>query len=191
MAKKPEGVSPRSRTVRRRGIPTARPAVTSPQGGQAPATNEELRAERRARALEEPLDVRPEQTIPFLALEVRNPMRNSHYRVLVPAYPSREGALCSCPDFARRGIGTCKHLEAVWLYLERSPPTTPIRRAEPRATSELWAEIDRRLSRLDPRTTDGPALRAIGAVLIEPTGGRDRARPKEGETVRSGGGRPD
>ncbi|HEV2231691.1 MAG TPA: hypothetical protein VGS18_05855 [Thermoplasmata archaeon] len=171
MTKRTGGVDPKTRATRR-GSRAVAPGGGGREESPAPATNEELRAERRARAIEEPLDVRVVQTIPFLALEVRNPVRNSHYRVLVPAFPSKESALCSCPDFARRGIGTCKHLEAVWLHLDQEPPTTPIRRAELRPATDLWAEIDRRLARLDAATMSGRALRSVGAVLVEPLGTR-------------------
>ncbi len=56
-------------------------------------TLNELRAERRSRALEEPLDVRVEIGWPFAAAEVRNPKRRTHYRVYFPAYPSQEAGL--------------------------------------------------------------------------------------------------
>ena len=32
-------------------------------------------------------------------------MRQTRYRVFLPGYPDRDGALCTCTDFARRGIG--------------------------------------------------------------------------------------
>ncbi|MEA3459742.1 MAG: SWIM zinc finger family protein, partial [Chloroflexota bacterium] len=29
---------------------------------------------------------------------------------------------CSCPDYESNGLGTCKHIEAVLIYLERKYP---------------------------------------------------------------------
>ncbi|MCI4339848.1 MAG: hypothetical protein L3J73_01075, partial [Thermoplasmata archaeon] len=74
--------------------------------------DEEARTQRRVRALESPLDVRPRPDGRFVRLEVRNPVPGTRYDVLLPAFPDRSGGFCTCTDFARRGIGTCKHLEA-------------------------------------------------------------------------------
>ncbi len=63
------------------------------------------------------------------------------YRVLLPEFPSREGAQCSCPDFLSRGLGTCKHLEAVLAYAALNPP----RAAPPKAVVPFdWSELERR-----------------------------------------------
>jgi hypothetical protein len=124
------------------------------------------RAERRSRALEELLDVRPEPGPPgILTLAVRNLKRQTHYTVFVPAYPDRAGAFCGCVDFARRDLGTCKHLEAAWLWLEDHPEARtvpPLPAAGPR-----WATVDRRLRHLP---TSGPSARRIryaGGALLE------------------------
>ncbi len=137
------------------------------------------RARRRLRAVEEPLDVRVRRREPYLELEVRNPVHRTSYRVLLPAFPSREAVLCTCPDFARRGLGTCKHAEAAWGWLELHPDlpggTDLGRRTRP--LDALWASIDRRLDEL--RATSEPDIRAVerpGAVLFEEADGADAGR---------------
>ena len=74
-----------------------------------------------ARAVTERLRVRPVRGQPFWALAVRNPVHHTHYQVVLPEYPSGEAQFCSCPDFARRGIGTCKHVEAATAWLAAPP----------------------------------------------------------------------
>ena len=110
---------------------------------------------------------------PFLLLEVRNPLHGTVYRVLLPEYPARASELCTCADFARRGLGTCKHIEAAYRWRAEHPDAEadgPRRPAGPTAPA-LWKEIDRRHRRPKP----GPEslrIRAAGAVLFE----RARAR---------------
>ncbi len=124
------------------------------------------RAERRTRALEEPLDVRLAEGPPgVVTLEVRNLRRQSHYTVYVPAFPDRTGAFCGCVDFARRDLGTCKHLEAAFLWLADHPE--PVRPSPRPATGARWAAIDRRLA---TSSHSGPASRRIrhaGSALLE------------------------
>lgn len=125
----------------------------------------EAAADRRTRALEEPLDVLPRPDPRFLRWEVRNPTRGTRYTVVLPAYPVRDGGFCTCTDFARRDLGTCKHLEAAWIWAREHPeqantprPTVPAPRT--------WAEIDRRL-RASSRGPLTPAtLRSAGAALL-------------------------
>ena len=133
---------------------------------------DELRAavdERRQRAIEEPLDVRVRATQPYLRIEVRNPIHETRYLVLFPTYPSLDTALCTCTDFARRGLGTCKHIEAVDRWLATHPdaaPSPPLRPGP--APASVWREIDRRLAR---ETKAGRPMslrvRDPGAVLFE------------------------
>jgi hypothetical protein len=127
---------------------------------------EELRAERRTRALETPLDLRLRADPRFVHLEVRNPIRRTHYDVLFPAYPARDGGFCTCTDYARRGVGTCKHLEAAWLWLAEHPPapTPPAEPGEP--VPGLWDEVDRRLRGLGRSRLPEPIrVRWAGAAL--------------------------
>ena len=109
--------------------------------------------------------MRPEPGPPaIVTLGVRNLNRQTHYTVYVPAYPDRTGAFCGCVDFARRDLGTCKHLEAAWLWLAdhpeaRSAPSGP-------SAAPLWAAIEHRL-----RCPSGPApsslrIRYVGGALL-------------------------
>jgi hypothetical protein len=148
---------------------------------ETPRPSREAIAERRLRSLEESLDVRWAAAAPYPRLEVRNPAHRTHYLVLVPLYPAEEPAFCTCTDFARRGLGTCKHIEAAlrWLRMpERpDPPVVPTGPAQPRR--DLWAEIDQRSRELGrgPRD-DVRALARPGALLFEP--------PPEGAAGRPG-----
>jgi hypothetical protein len=125
-------------------------------------------AERRSRALEEPLDVRLERRDPFPLLEVRNPLHRTSYRVMLPTFPDRSVALCTCTDFARRGLGTCKHIEAAGRWLERHREAPPQRASPPFDGEGVWQELDRRLD--DLPGASGPVSRTWrrpGAVLVE------------------------
>lgn len=126
------------------------------------------RAERRSRALTEPLDIHPRSDHPFVALEVRNPTHRTHYLVVVPGAPSLEGALCQCSDFARRGLGTCKHLEAVRLWLGEHPTPIPAAPAGLREwAAPLWSEVDRRIAWLShDRGPWALRVRGPGDVLV-------------------------
>ena len=145
--------------------PFSRPRERDPQ-----ALAEEL-SERRSRALEEPLDLRLRQREPFPVVEVRNPLHKTTYLVLRPTFPDREPGLCTCPDFARRGLGTCKHIEAVDRWLTTHPSATPS--TPPKAgpsVAAVWHEIDQRLAREPERQVPwSRRLREPGAVLIEST----------------------
>jgi len=127
-------------------------------------------SERRSRALEEPLDLRLLRREPYPVVEVRNPLHRTSYLVLRPTFPDGPEALCTCADFARRGLGTCKHIEAVdrWLRHHASapagaPPKPAIR------PERVWQEIDRRLAAPGGRVRpDSLRWREAGASLYEP-----------------------
>jgi len=126
-------------------------------------------AERRARALEEPLDIRLRREAPYPLYEVRNPIHRTVYLVMLPEFPARTGELCTCTDFARRGLGTCKHIEATYRYRTEHPDPARTPTGTPAEAVALWKEIDRRLARPAP----GPAPNAVrrpGAVLFEDPG---------------------
>jgi len=143
------------------------PDRTPPPPRRRPGGDEEARAERRVRALENPLDVRPRPDPRFVRLEVRNPVHDTRYDVVLPAYPSRDGGFCTCTDFARRDIGTCKHLEAAWLWAEGHPQEVPAV-PEERSHAAEWNDIDRRLKgQQRSRLADPLRYRLAGASLFE------------------------
>ena len=138
--------------------------------------------ERRMRALEEPLDVR-RLAGPYPRLEVRNPIRGTHYTVHLPTYPDPDGAMCTCADFARRGLGTCKHIEAARRWLderpeERSDPAGPTEAERTAAAEGLWRRVDRRRASIasGPRRSPAARLREPGIELTRP----ERKEEKEG-----------
>ncbi|HXQ79082.1 MAG: hypothetical protein WB788_04660 [Thermoplasmata archaeon] len=129
----------------------------------------EERSERRSRALEEPLDIRLLQRDPYPLVEVRNPLHRTAYLVMQPTYPDRSTALCTCADFARRGLGTCKHIEAADRWLTQHPDTPPPASSKGSVRpAAVWKEIDRRLER--EKKGSMPASlrwREAGAALFE------------------------
>jgi hypothetical protein len=131
-----------------------------------PDRDEQVR-ERRLRALEEPLEVRPRPGTVAARFEVRNPRHQTRYEVFLPEFPDPTVALCGCEDFGRRDTGTCKHIEAVRLWLREEPGLgTP---APARFSGErIWPAIDRALERLarDPRP-GALAWRKPGRCLFE------------------------
>ncbi len=127
-------------------------------------------AERRARALEEPLDVRLRSPHPYPVLEVRNPIHGTGYLVMLPEFPARTSALCTCTDFARRGLGTCKHIEAGFRWLSAHPDAAPLRPpSDDRSrTAGVWKKVDQRMTASAKEA--GPASRRwrrAGATLFE------------------------
>jgi len=137
------------------------------------AENRAAVADRRTRAIEEPLDVRLRTRDPYPILEVRNPLHGTLYLVLLPEFPDRASDLCTCTDFARRGLGTCKHLEAGirWIrgHADAPPLKDPVSRMSPVTT---WKEIDRRLAgKPDAADPEARRLRRPGAVLFESPSG--------------------
>ncbi len=95
-------------------------------------------------------------------------MRGTVYSVLVPEYPSRESAMCSCPDFGRRGLGTCKHVEASLLWLEehRAEAAPDPAALDPASVEECWKEIDRQIDRVNSDAHPSPlTVRVPGSIL--------------------------
>ena len=132
-----------------------------------PAELAEELSERRSRALEEPLDLRLRQREPYPLVEVRNPLHRTAYLVMRPTFPSGSEALCTCADYARRGLGTCKHIEAAdrWLRHHSGAPVSPPPEP-PVSPARVWEEIDRRLAASAARTgRDALRWREAGAVL--------------------------
>lgn len=154
---------------------------------------EEALASRRRRAAEELLDVRLAARDPVVRLEVRNPIHRTSYSVVFPEYPQRASAMCTCTDFARRGLGSCKHIEAGWSWLEeRGLPSGSDPGSVPAAAvAELWPAIDRQLEAL---RREGPRrigdVERVGALLFEEPAARgETPERKVGEEVGRGGRR--
>lgn len=102
---------------------------------------------------------------PYRLIEVRNPIHRTAYLVMLPEFPARSPALCTCTDFARRGLGTCKHIEAGWRWLDRHPEAHAAAGAPTTAPpGDVWSEIDRREKDLPTGS------RLTGRVLARPGG---------------------
>lgn len=132
---------------------------------------------RKARAVREHLRAVYEPTslgVPAWRIEGTH---GQSYRVLVPAFPQRDGAQCTCPDFLTRGLGTCKHLEATLAQAAASPPPSLTPSARPRTPGVSWAEIEPAQQEVVARLTapgsvsNGELLRSmrrVGWRLISP-----------------------
>ena len=122
--------------------------------------------------MEEPLDVRIRSSQPYPLLEVRNPIHGTGYLVMLPEYPQRSSALCTCTDFARRGLGTCKHIEAGFRWLTDHPEAPPLRPGggDDSKTAGVWKRVDQRIAGTgrDPGPTSRRWRRA-GSALFERT----------------------
>jgi hypothetical protein len=143
-----------------------------PRRARPPPNDPQAVAERRARSVEEPLDVRLRTAEPYPLLEVRNPIHGTGYLVMLPEYPSRSVALCTCTDFARRGLGTCKHIEAAVRWYSDHPDASPLQPGAGTRATGVWKKIDQRLG---ATAKDGAPpsrrWRRAGATLFE--GSRD------------------
>ncbi len=157
----------------------------------------EERAARRRRAAEEPLDVHWAPRGPVVEVEVRNPIHRTRYRVFFPEFPGRGSALCTCTDFARRALGTCKHIEAAWSWIPSAPDGPPPPMPAERLGAGVWEEADRRLAEL--LTTPPERIRDVeraGEVLFEPRPEKETgeevgsARRRDGSTTTTSRGRP-
>jgi hypothetical protein len=170
-------ISPERRAAR--GIPRGHLRARVPPGVRSrrerrprPKTRgEDAQAvdQRRARALEEPLDVQLRSATPYPLLEVRNPLHETRYLVMLPEFPRRDAALCTCTDFARRGLGTCKHIEAGFRWRTDHPEAPSLRPPGPRwSGAALWRAIDQRnAAALRGNRPESVRWRRAGAVLFE------------------------
>jgi hypothetical protein len=141
-----------------------------PRRARLPANDPQAVAERRARSVEEPLDVQLRTADPYPLLEVRNPIHGTGYLVMLPEFPARTVALCTCTDFARRGLGTCKHIEAGVRWLSDHPDAPPLRPGGEARTSGLWKKIDQRIgTAVKDRAPPSRRWRLAGATLFEGT----------------------
>lgn len=146
--------------------------------------------ERRKRSVEEPLDVRLRQDTPFPILAVRNPLHGTEYLVMFPTYPSSDVALCTCTDFARRGLGLCKHIEAAERWLGRQTGKHPARALATRSAASpgVWKRIDQALAGREFSSAPASlAWRRPGRLLFAGSGpstvSAKRGRPRDPERV--------
>lgn len=152
------------------------PARRSARRPARPASAEErvrLTEERRHRAQEELFDIAVRRDRPPSVVEVRNPLRETRYRVYLPAGSGDGPIACECTDFAQRGLGTCKHVEAVRLWLSDHPGALAERPEAGSRLAPLWKEIDRRITQAArDRGPEALRMRRAGALLYE-TGARN------------------
>ncbi len=113
------------------------------------------------------MEIRPRDDRPYRSFEVRNPIHGTRYRVLAPGPRGEEVLLCPCPDFGRRDVGTCKHVEAVRAELSRAPSEPERPRSSP-PVGELWERIEAALRAEPPRPwTDLRPRAATARRLID------------------------
>ncbi|HZY70445.1 MAG TPA: hypothetical protein VFF67_05645 [Thermoplasmata archaeon] len=147
-----------------------RPGGIGTPSGPSPVADREVEAgARRARAAREPLDVVERSGAPFPIVEVRNPAHGTQYQVVLPEFPGGGGAMCSCDDFTRRPVGTCKHVEASLLALAAHRPAAGTSLPfDPDWARALWRTVGERLSAAGPpRDWDPRRLRSAGGLLLE------------------------
>ncbi len=91
---------------------------------------------------------------------------------MLPEFPARSSALCTCTDFAKRGLGTCKHIEAGvrWLADHPNPPPLKPGGGDAARTMRVWKKVDQRLGGAgkDP-APPSQRWRRAGATLFEGT----------------------
>ena len=76
------------------------------------------RALRRQFAAREVLSISPNgEESAYGVFDVRNPKSKNWYKVVYRGVDSRWN-YCSCMDYKTNQLGTCKHIEAVRLWLE-------------------------------------------------------------------------
>lgn len=142
----------------------------APGGDRVPADRRLALDERRKRSVEELLDVRIRQADPYRILAVRNPLHGTEYLVLWPTYPSSDVTMCTCTDFARRGLGRCKHIEAAtrWMEGHAGERTPQLMGRPPVSGPSPWVRIDRAIrARRQDLAPASLALRKPGRILFE------------------------
>lgn len=86
-------------------------------------------AEREKRAREEKMDITPEKggKAPWCDYLVTSSLSGKSYRVALRG-PGRGQSFCTCPDFRKNTLGTCKHVLAVLTRIRRKTPAEVLRR---------------------------------------------------------------
>lgn len=84
----------------------------------------------------------------FADYEVTNPASRNTYKVALRSVKP-EANFCSCYDFKINGLGTCKHIEAVFQYISKKRLKKHLKTAEPRDYSSVYVDYqDHRAIRL-------------------------------------------
>jgi len=116
-------------------------------------TREAAVRQRRERAQQEGLTARLVGGHPFFGRYV---VGGPSGRVHVVRFRWTRGAVhrCDCKDYETNGLGTCKHVEAVWLHLESTVDPAELQAQAARAAEPSWrgAVLDHRVVFVDVET---------------------------------------
>lgn len=133
-------------------------------------------AERQARADEEPMKVKPASAdSPWVDYSVSSAISGKTYRVALRG-KVRGQSYCSCPDFRRNHLGTCKHILRVIQFATKKHGPEAMAKPWKPSTLAIFARYDGELRlALDIPSRLKPALK----ILLDPWRGRE-VRPGEG-----------
>lgn len=110
--------SPRASRTPKHAAPVAEPELTLPPEHDWRTTDEDEINRRRKRAREESFVIRNrEPRFPIFSNFTVGSASGLSYAVEIRDVAGRQFA-CTCQDFRKNGLGTCKHVEAVLLHLE-------------------------------------------------------------------------
>ncbi|MFU8856221.1 MAG: DEAD/DEAH box helicase [Deferrisomatales bacterium] len=148
--------------------------------GAKPLTDEELvaraLADREERGRTEPMEVRPADAgTPWTDYAVTSSASGKTYRVALRG-TQRGDSYCSCPDFRKNTLGTCKHVLRVLAEAESRHPPAALRKPwvpDGLAVHLAYGE-DLELRLLIP-----PGLDRAAAVIAKPIQGRAIRDPKD------------
>lgn len=136
-------------------------------------------AERQQRATEEPMKVKPaSKDSPWVDYAVRSAISGKTYRVALRGL-ARGQSFCSCPDFRRNHLGTCKHIMRVSQFARKKHGEPAMRKAWKPDQIAIHARYDGELRlAIDIPARPGPAL----DKLLDPWRGREVS---EGDGIRA------
>jgi len=115
----------KSTTTRKKNAKKIVPKVSLLQRPEGLTLEEWQISLRKQAAQKEPLTIEPENKKQVLGdFQVRNLQTDYVYKVAFRGIGSSWN-YCSCPDFRTNQLGTCKHIEAVQLYIEKNRKRIP------------------------------------------------------------------
>jgi hypothetical protein len=106
----------------------------------------------------------------FSDYQVTNPASGGVYRVSVRGFELGDNS-CTCPDFRKNTLGTCKHIEAVLAVLQSETPATLRSRKAAVTRPEVYLHYGEQLRpgiHLPPRCSD--QLRGLAAKFFDSRG---------------------